>query len=67
MIDLKPCPFCGTEVTASDFFEERIFIMNNAFMMGIKCGKCGGGIIDANKDHCPNDVFRAWNKRLEKE
>lgn len=61
MIKLKPCPFCGGE---GEYFEERIFIMNNAFLMGVKCKKCGGAYMDANEDHCPNDVYKAWNQRF---
>ena len=61
MIDLKPCPFCGGE---AEYFDERIIIFNNAFLMGIKCAQCGGAILDNDKSHCPNDVFRAWNRRL---
>lgn len=61
MDDLKSCPFCGGE---AEYFSERIFIMNNAFLMGIKCKSCGGAVIDSNKKHCPNDVVRAWNKRI---
>lgn len=60
MIELKPCPFCGGE---AEYFEERIFIMNNAFLMGVKCKECGGAYMDSNIKHCPNDVFKKWNTR----
>ena len=62
MIELKPCPFCGGE---AEYFDERIYIMNNAFLMGVKCKKCGGAIFDSDKAHCPNDVFNAWNRRAD--
>ena len=64
MIELKPCPFCGGN---AEYFEERIFIMNNAFLMGVKCKNCGGAYFDANKNHCPNDVFKTWNRRTDNE
>lgn len=59
-IKLKPCPFCGG---AAQFFEERIFIMGNASLIGVKCTKCGGAYMTSDKDKCPNDVFKAWNQR----
>lgn len=62
MTELKPCPFCGGEAT---YFEERIFIMNNAFIQGVKCKKCGGAYMDADKEKCPNDVFEKWNRRTD--
>lgn len=62
MIELKPCPFCGGE---AEYFEERIYIMNNAFLMGVKCKDCGGAYMDADKKKCPNDMFRAWNRRTD--
>lgn len=61
MAKLNPCPFCGGE---AEYFEERIFIMGNASMIGVKCKNCGGAYIDSNKNHCPNYVFAAWNKRV---
>lgn len=61
MRKLKPCPFCGEE---AEYFEERIFIMNNAFLMGVKCINCGGAYMTSDKDLCPNDVYKAWNRRV---
>jgi Lar family restriction alleviation protein len=61
MIKLKPCPFCGREEVG--YFEERVRIMNNAFLMGVKCAKCGGAYMTSDIHLCPNDVFKAWNRR----
>lgn len=60
MTELKPCPFCGGK---ADYFADRIFCMNNAFLQGIKCKKCGGAYFDADKRKCPNDMVNGWNKR----
>lgn len=59
---IKPCPFCGGE---AEYFEERVFIMNNAFLMGIKCKNCGGAYITSNPHKCPLDVEDGWNTRQE--
>lgn len=61
MIKLKPCPFCGS--TSVEYFEERIFIMNNASLIGVKCNNCGAAVMTADKERCPNDVFEMWNRR----
>ena len=61
MAELKPCPFCGSK--SVEYFEERIFIMGNASLIGVKCNNCGCAVMTADKEHCPNDVFEMWSRR----
>ena len=61
MIELKPCPFCGG---SAEYFDERVRIMGNAFLMGVKCKVCGGAYMTSDKSLCPNDVYKAWNARI---
>lgn len=60
MTKLRQCPFCGGE---AEYFEERIRIMGNAFLMGVKCTRCGGAYMTSDEKLCPNDVYKAWNTR----
>lgn len=61
---MKPCPFCGGE---AEYFEERIFVspLRNVSWKGVKCKRCGGSYIDANPNTCPNDMIKAWNRRVD--
>lgn len=62
-MDLKPCPFCnGTNV---EVFQERIFIMNNAFLNGVICRDCGGAVIDIHEKCTIGEVKKRWNTRTE--
>ena len=65
MDELKPCPFCGSEDVW--YFEERLHIMGNAYLMGVKCRNCGGAWISSDKRKCTNDAVRAWNRRVDNE
>lgn len=63
--ELKPCPFCGS--TEAEYFCERISVMNNAFMHGVMCHNCGGAYISSDIKTCPNDMYKAWNRRAKNE
>lgn len=66
MVELKPCPFCGSDENALDFG----FVCATKFAkpyMYVVCRKCGGMMVDTNTNHCPNDVKKAWNRRAENE
>ena len=62
--ELKPCPFCGGE---AEYFSERIYSipLRNVSWDGIKCTKCGAAYINTDKTKCPNDIYKAWNRRTE--
>lgn len=67
--DLKPCPFCGSDVTMV-YSEQRGGRITHAsdtrIMYGIKCnnGECVLGSPTKDFDH-PHELVDAWNKRAD--
>lgn len=67
MSALKPCPFCGAKqdwlvmrsVNLPVWTNDRGIFAYNI----ITCRLCGGSMIDADIDHCMNDLYKAWNTR----
>ena len=54
MIDLKPCPFCGSKIVYLENFKPY------AFLYWIECGRCG-----ASGERCEtvDKAVDAWNRR----
>ncbi len=52
MAELKPCPFCGSEVIA-----ERQIIPDYNYLVCFKCGCCTK-VCETNKE-----AVKAWNNR----
>lgn len=57
MIDLKDCPFCGSE---SVELVENIW----ADPIGVWCKSCGA-VVKFPKRDTPGTIARAWNRREE--
>lgn len=66
MEELKPCPFCGATDDEIQFYN---YFLPYAPKIGVPvinliyCTKCGGALIDQNKNHCYNDRVAMWNRR----
>ena len=56
MPELKPCPFCGSEVKKIMVFDWMVF----------SCSECGADVSFHNKKS-DRDECEAWNRRAENE
>lgn len=69
MDELKPCPFCGADgedIQMRDYFLPWYSKGMHTISL-IYCTKCGGAIIDQDKEHCYNDRVKMWNRRVNNE
>ena len=60
LVELKPCPFCGSiHLAAIDEFS-RIFSKG---VKMVRCDDCGGAMMTNDQNDCVNDVYKRWNRR----
>lgn len=66
MSELKPCPFCGTELEEE---YQTYHTREDSVRFFIKCYECGCNIgeFDGRFDDEPQQAIDAWNTRTEKE
>ena len=68
-MELKPCPFCGSEVELKRYPLRRF---SGCYMFNIRCEKCGCRIhlgethtLYISEKEAKNNAITAWNRRAE--
>lgn len=57
-IELKPCPFCGHEITGKQPYADDLDTCDMYYI--IKCGYCGATIYSDNR----KETIETWNRRV---
>lgn len=58
MADLKPCPFCGHEITGEQPYWDDMDTCDDYWI--IRCGYCGANVFSDDK----LETIEAWNRRV---
>ena len=64
MTELKPCPFCGGEVTIKEYHNPFAFLdgaMRGEIGWYIDCDDCEVVMLN---EYCEEDLIEHWNRRV---
>jgi Lar family restriction alleviation protein len=63
-VELKPCPFCGSEANIQSRMDEDIWSHDTVKWVRVQCGGCDVETPEWPESVAEDEVYAVWNSRV---